>query len=114
MSQTRDDVRRFALSLAHAVERAHRGAPAFRVGARIFCRLPADMAAILVKLDGETQSSLTASHPGVVAPARLYARHGWTQVRLDLADEALLHAVLRLAWSHAAPKRMVKAAHQAM
>ena len=114
MAQSREDVRQFALSLPHAVELPHRGAPSFRIETRIFCTMPRDVAWVVVKLDREDQLNMFAAHPGVVTPARHYSHHGWTYLMIDRADEALLHTLLHLAWTHVAPRRMVKAARQAM
>lgn len=114
MGQTREDVRRIALSLPHAEEMPHRRSPSFRVRMRIFCTLPPDAPWAVVKLDRDDQLNMLEGYPEAVKPARLYARHGWTYLMLDAMDEALLRSLLTLAWTHVAPKRMVKAARQAM
>lgn len=114
MPQTPEDVRRIALDQPHAVEMIHRRAPSFRVGMRIFCMLPDNVAWAVVKLDREDQLNLLEGHPGAIRPARLYPHHGWTHVMLEAVDEALLRTVLHLAWTHVAPRRMVKASRLAM
>jgi hypothetical protein len=109
-----DDVRRLALELPHAVEMIHRRAPSFRVNMRIFCLMPPGEPHVTLKLDRDDQLNMIAGHPGVVTPARLYAIHGWTYVWLDKADEHLMRTLLWLAWTHVAPKSMVKASRRAM
>jgi hypothetical protein len=111
---SRDDVRRIALELPHAVEMPHRRSPSFRVEMRIFCTLPPDAPHAVVKLDREDQLNMLEGHPEAVKPARLYAHHGWTYLVLAVLDEDLLRSLLHLAWTHVAPKRMGKASRLAM
>ena len=115
-----DDLRRVATALPEIYEDIHRRCPTFRVNARIFAMLgvtgeeslfaamDGDKVAV-VKLAREDQLNLAAAHPGVLQPTESYGHHGWTYVRLDALDEALLATVLRLAWIHVAPKRLSKA-----
>jgi hypothetical protein len=114
MAVGRDDVRRIALALPHAQELPHRRSPSFRVEMRIFCTMPTDADWIVVKLDREDQLNMFEGHPEAVKPARHYSHHGWTYVLIDRLDEPLLRTLLLLAWTHVAPKRLVKAARQAM
>ena len=114
MPITRDDVRHLALAEPHAVEMIHRRSPSFRVNMRIFCTMPNDADWVTLKLEREDQLNMIAGHPGVVTPARLYSHHGWTYLRLESADEHLAHTLLHLAWTHVAPKAMVKASRLAM
>jgi hypothetical protein len=107
---TRDDVRQMALTLPEAYEDTHRRAPSFRVQARIFCTLPNDVDWIVLKLEREDQLNMIEGHPDVVGPARHYSHHGWTYVWPERADEALLWDQVRLAWTHVAPKRLVRRA----
>jgi hypothetical protein len=116
-----DHVRRVALALHEAYEDVHRRRPAFRVNKRIFCMLGAKGEAALftslgsdnvavVKLDREDQLNLATAHPDAVQPTETYGHHGWTYLRLDKLDEPALGMLLRLAWAHVAPKRLIKAA----
>jgi hypothetical protein len=114
MPITCDDVRRLALEQPHAVEMTHRRSPSFRVKLRIFCMMPKDADWVTLKLEREDQLSMIEGHPGVVAPARLYSHHGWTYLWLARADEHLARMLLHLAWTHVAPKGMVKASRLAM
>lgn len=117
---TADDLRRIALSLPQACEDVHRRRPAFRVQTRIFAMLGvAGNAALftslgsdkvaVVKLEREDQLNMAAAYPGAVEPTEAYGHHGWTYLRLERLDEAGLALLLRLAWTHVAPKRLVKA-----
>ena len=63
----------------------------------------------VVKLDREDQLNMAAGHPDAVQPTATYGHHGWTYIRLDNIDEATLATVLRLAWAHVAPRRLLKA-----
>ena len=111
---TPDDVRHLALRQPHAVEMIHRRAPSFRVNMRIFCLMPQGEGRVTVKLDREDQLNMIEGHPGIVTPARLYSHHGWTYVWLDKVDEELMRMILHLAWTHVAPKAVVKASRSAM
>jgi hypothetical protein len=112
-----EDLRRIALGLPEAYEDVHRRRPAFRVNARIFAMLGVTGNAALftslgwdnvavVKLDREDQLNLAAGHPDAIQPTETYGHHGWTYLRLAAMEEATLATVLRLAWTHVAPKRL--------
>lgn len=113
------DLRRLALALPEACEDTHRGKPSFRVNGRIFAMLSQpggqgflglDAAEVAVlKLEREDQLNMSAAHPFAVTPTETYGHHGWTYVRLaDLAPEDL-ETLVRLAWTHVAPKRLSRA-----
>ncbi len=117
---TQDDVRRIALALPAAYEDIHRRRPAFRVDKRIFALLGAKGGGALfgslglvevavIKLDREDQLNMVEVYQGAVEPTETYGHHGWTYLRLNLLDEAALSLLLRLAWTHVAPKRLVRA-----
>ena len=63
----------------------------------------------MVKLEREDQLNMAAAHEGAVEPTETYGHHGWTYLRLERLDEAALALVLRLAWTHVAPKRLSRA-----
>ncbi len=118
-----DIFRQIALALPAAYEDLHRKRPAFRLEKRIFAMLgvtgnpalfPAlgDEEVAVVKLGRDDQLNLTAVFEGAVEPTEAYGHHGWTYLRLGALDEAALSLILRLAWAHVAPKRLV-AAHAA-
>ena len=112
-------LRRFALALPETYEDLHRGKPTFRVAKRIFAMLgqaggqgfmglDRDGMAVL-KLEREDQLNMIAAHPKALAPLSDYGHHGWTVARLEGLDDAALALVVRLAWTHVAPKRLSKA-----
>lgn len=114
---TPDDLRRIALALPQTYEDIHRKRPAFRVETRIFAMLgvagnPSLFTSLgwdnvaVVKLDRDDQLNMAAAHEGAVEATETYGHHGWTYLRLDALDEAALALILRLAWTHVAPKRL--------
>ena len=114
------DLRRIALALPAAYEDIHRRRPAFRVEKRIFAMLgvtgnPALFTSLgwddvaVVKLDRDDQLNMAAAHEGAVEPTETYGHHGWTYLRLERLDAAALSLILRLAWTHVAPKRVSRA-----
>lgn len=117
---TPDDLRRLALALPETYEDLHRRRPAFRVEKKIFAMLGVTGNAALfsslgwdnvavVKLDREDQLNMSAEHPHAIQPTEIYGHHGWTYLRLEALDEPTLALILRLAWTHVAPKRLSKA-----
>jgi len=111
------DLRRLALALPQAYEDVHRRRPAFRVETRIFAMLGVAGNATLftslgwddvavVKLDRDDQLNMAAAHEGAVTPIETYGHHGWTYLQLGALDEDALALILRLAWTHVAPKRL--------
>ncbi|HEX5263072.1 MAG TPA: MmcQ/YjbR family DNA-binding protein [Phenylobacterium sp.] len=114
-------VRRLALALPEAYEDLHRRRPAFRVNKRIFCMLGVTGESALftslgwdnvavVKLDREDQLNMAATLPDAVQPTETYGHHGWTYLRLERLEDPAVATLLRLAWAHVAPRRLVKAA----
>ncbi|MBS0411882.1 MAG: MmcQ/YjbR family DNA-binding protein [Proteobacteria bacterium] len=99
-------VRALAMALPEAYERPHRRQPTFWVHERIFCIMPSGEDHITVKLDRDDQLNMIEGHPGAVRPARLYSHHGWTYVDPAVCDDDLMALLLRLAWTHVAPKRL--------
>ena len=100
-----------ALALPKTVEQDHHGFPSFRVAGKIFCTLRRDPARLMVKLDGEDQRNLCEGHRGLIEPVPGYwGRKGSTLVAYDQIDDALLGALLRLAWSGVAPRRLARTA----
>jgi len=114
------DLRRLALALPQAYEDVHRKRPAFRVETRIFAMLGVTGNAALftslgwddvavVKLDRDDQLNMAEAHEGAVTPTETYGHHGWTYLQLGALDEDALALILRLAWTHVAPKRLSRA-----
>lgn len=107
---TGEEVRAIALAQPQAVEMDHHGIASFRVAGKIFATLRTDPPRLMVKLDPEDQRNLTEGHPGIIAPVPGYwGRKGSTFVDYQRADRPLLEALIRLAWSGVAPKRLQRA-----
>ncbi|HEY5105269.1 MAG TPA: MmcQ/YjbR family DNA-binding protein [Caulobacteraceae bacterium] len=104
-----DAIRALCLALPEVNELDHHGAPSFRVGGKIFCTLRADPPRMMVKLDAEYQHNLVSAHPGVVeAVPGYWGRKGSTFIDLASVSETLAGVLLRMAWSRAAPLRLVR------
>jgi hypothetical protein len=114
------DLRRLALALPEAYEDLHRRRPAFRVNKRIFAMLGVtgnaalfeglgDDGVAVIKLERDDQLNMAAAFEGAVTPTGDYGHHGWSYLRLGELDEAALAMLLRLAWTHVAPKRLSRA-----
>ena len=104
----RAEVREMALALPQAVEMDHRRAPSYRVNGRIFCMIRPHEPFVVLKLDRDDQLNMFAAHPDAVTPAQHYAHHGWTRLWLEPASPDLARTLLRLAWTHVAPKRLAQ------
>ena len=118
-----DDLRRLALALPEVYEDTHRRKPAFRVNKRIFAMLnvetaganPAGFFAPLsgsravagMKFEREDQLNMIEAFPAALGQAERYGHHGWTYVWLDQIAPAELGLLVRVAWTHVAPKRLV-------
>jgi hypothetical protein len=102
----RDDIRVLALALPEAYEDTHRGVPSFRVNARIFAMISDEEPSLILKLEREDQLNMIEGHPAIVVPGRHYSHHGWTRVWLRKVDASLAETLLRLAWTHVAPRTL--------
>ena len=91
---TRDGVRRIFAMLG-------------QVGGQGFMGLDQAGVAVL-KLEREDQLNMMAARPKALTPLSDYGHHGWTVAQLDGLDEATLALVVRLAWTHVAPKRLTR------
>ena len=100
------DIRAISISLPETYEDTHRGVPAFRIRTRIFAMLSGEAPRLIIKLEREDQLNMIDEHPGVVVPSRHYSHHGWTRVDCDRAAPDLVETLLKLAWTHVAPKRL--------
>ena len=102
------DLRRMALQMPEAEEKAHFGKADFRVRNRIFCTLP-DAGTAVVKLTREQQEMLTDAEPAIFAPVKGgWGRQGWTNVALAACDETTMASALWMAWRNAAPAGLKK------
>lgn len=106
---TQDDIRRLALALPEAIEADHHGMPSFRVNGKIFCTIHQDLPRLMIKLDPEDQFNLCQGEPGVIeAVPGYWGRKGSTFVYYERVGLDRLYALLRLAWTGVAPKRLSK------
>ena len=102
------DLRRMALQMPEAEEKAHFVKADFRVRNRIFCTLP-DAGTAVVKLIREQQEMLTDAEPAIFAPVKGgWGRQGWTNMVLAACDETTMASALWMAWRNAAPARLKK------
>jgi hypothetical protein len=108
MPVSRAEVREMALALPQAVEMDHRRAPSYRVNGRIFCMIRPDEPFVVLKLDRDDQLNMFEGYPDAITPAQHYAHHGWTRLWLEPATADLARTLLRLAWTHVAPKRLAQ------
>jgi hypothetical protein len=107
---TPEEIRWFAMSLPEASEGDHFGRAAFKTAGKMFCTVGAEPAVMDIKLDPEDQANLAVAHPGVVEPVEGYwGRKGWTYVRYEAAEAALVEMLIRMSWAAVAPKRLLKA-----
>jgi len=106
---TPDDIRRMALALPEVAEADHHGIPSFRVRGKIFCTIHVATPRMMVKLDPEDQRNLAEAHPGVVeAVPGYWGRKGSTFVWYEHINAPLMEVLLRMAWTNAAPKRLIR------
>jgi hypothetical protein len=103
---TADDYRNLALSLPHAVEKAHHGHPDFRVKNKIFATLGhPDESRAMVQLTPAQQRAYRKQFPDVFSPAAgAWGVKGSTIVQLEVADPETIREALSLAWRNVAPK----------
>jgi len=118
-----EQVRRWALGLPETTSSpSYGGAPALRVGRRMFARLRAEMSGDLDELTGTAygevlmvrvadlgeKEELLASDPRSFFTVPHYDGYPAVLVRLALVDEEELRELLLDAWLRAAPKRAVR------
>ncbi|MDR3508647.1 MAG: MmcQ/YjbR family DNA-binding protein [Caulobacteraceae bacterium] len=107
------DIRRLALSMPEAAPGDDHGSMAFIVAGKIFRTLSADAPRAVFKLDPEDQANLSVGHPGLVEPVPGYwGNKGWTYLWYEPADEALVVAIMHMAWAKVAPASLRKASGQ--
>jgi hypothetical protein len=104
---TEGDVRRIALSMPEAQEKAHFDRPDFRVGNRIFATLWPSGDRVVVKLSVADQAALVAMNPEIFS-VNSWSHPGWTNVDLKRATRGQLRDVVQAAWRTVAPRRLVR------
>jgi len=102
------DLRRIALGLPGAEEKAHFGKADFRVRTRIFATLPVPGKAVF-KFTPDEQAMLVEAEPTVFRPVPGgWGRKGWTEADLSTADEATLASACLRAWRNVAPPTLAR------
>jgi hypothetical protein len=107
---TANDVRKLALALPEAEERAHMNHPDFRVAGKIFATLGyPDKFHGMVKLSPEEQHYFAKDYPEAFVPVKgAWGRRGATTVNLKAAKKETLRKAIQAAWRNTAPKRLLK------
>lgn len=106
-----DDLRAAALACPGAVEKAHWGAPAFRVGTKIFAQVAVkDWEAggpcrAILKLDEGRRMLLCEAEPAVFSPC-VWGTNVSLFVALDEIEPDRLAELVRASWRTVAPKRL--------
>ena len=102
---TEDDARALALALPETSAHAHFEREAFRAGkGRIFITLGQGTANL--KLVPEQAAMLIEAEPEVFVSLGGWTRQGYVGVRLAAVDPDRFEVLLRMAWRHAAPKKL--------
>lgn len=102
-----DDVRRLALQLPEAVEKAHHNISSFRVGDKIFATIPDDQH-LHVMLSSEHIDMAISVMPQAFEELWWGKRLVGVRVNLSGAKLDLLGELLRIAWQNKAPSRLAK------
>ena len=97
-------MRKLALALPEAEERAHHGHPDFRVRGKVFATLWPDERRAVVRLGRLEQAALVETQPQTYA--RAWGATGWTSVQLDTVAAGEFRELLADAWRGVAPKRL--------
>jgi hypothetical protein len=95
---TIDQLRHFVLGLDEASESSHQGGPDFRYRNRIVVNLDQDERSITIKLPLDEQAALIERGDGAFSLPGGWAKHGWTTISLDEADDDELRDLLTQAW----------------
>jgi hypothetical protein len=103
---TPEEARALALSLPEAVEQDHHGRPSFRVGGKIFATLWSEER-MNVMLDEGGILTAVDDRPDACEKVWWGKRLAAAGVTLERADRDLLRELLRDAWEHKAPKRLL-------
>jgi hypothetical protein len=101
-------LRKLALALPEAEEKAHFDQPDFRVRNKIFAGLSRDGATGNLKLTPEQQGMVLSANSKAFYPAAgAWGRSGWTHFKLAEVQQGELRELLRDSWRLVAPKRLV-------
>ena len=102
-------VRAIALALPEVTEAPHFDYSAFRVKDKIFVTVPPDQQHLHVRVDEQERLLALAVHPDGIEPLH-WGKQIWG-VRVDLrrADPQAVAHLIRAAWRHRAPRRLLAA-----
>jgi predicted DNA-binding protein (MmcQ/YjbR family) len=103
---SRDDIRRIALAQPEAYEEPHFHMASFRVARKIFCTLHDPEPRIMLKFGPEDQHNLSDGEAILPVPGA-WGRKGSTFVYFERLAPERLPDLMRLAWAHVAPKRLL-------
>lgn len=102
---TGDDLRRLALALDGTTSAPHFDRTAYKV-ARTYATIGSDGRTANLKLTPDEQTLKCLTAPEAFAPVpNAWGQQGWTAVTLAAVSRGELDAALRLAWTHALPKK---------
>jgi len=100
-------VRLFALSLPEATEEPHFQSASFRIRGKIFATVPADGEHLHVFVSDEEREIALATEPAFVEKLYWGARVAGLRVVLAKAKPKMVERLLKMAWSHKAPKTLL-------
>ena len=103
-------IRTQALSLPEATEEPHFDYASFRVGGKIFMTVPPDETHAHIFLAEQDRELALAMYPDFVEKLMWGKRIAGVRVALSKARPAVIRSLVRKAWEHKAPKRLIAAA----
>jgi hypothetical protein len=95
---TIDELRSSVLGLDEALESSHQGSPDFRYRNRIVVNVDLDEQTVTIKLPLDEQAALMERGDDAFSLPGGWARHGWTTISLDGADDDELRDLITQAW----------------
>jgi hypothetical protein len=102
-----ETVRAIALALPEVTEEPHFDYGSFRVKGKIFITVPPDQQHIHLRLDEQQRLLALAVHPKGMEPLHWGKQILGIRVDLRRADSTAVAHLIRTAWRHRAPKRLV-------
>ncbi len=106
---TREQARRFALSLPEAAEEPHFEMWSFRVRGKIFATVPPDGGHLHVFVDDEAVRMAVADDPAVFEELWWGKKLAGVRVTLSAAKPEAVFDLLRSSWRRKAPRKLVAA-----
>jgi hypothetical protein len=104
-----ETVRRYALSLPEVVEAPHFDYGSFRIRGKMVATVPPGGELLHVFVPEEIREPALAMYPGFLEKLTWGAKVIGVRVHLPEADAAVVKRLVRQAWEHKAPKRLVAA-----